>query len=211
MLVNEAADEVTTEDFPNVWRHGDVDLPLDYQFEPGTSSDGVTVDIPVTSLNQVDADDFSWPVPGLRHELVMALIRSLPKALRVNFVPAPNHAQAFLDATVPGEEPLLVALERHLRRTTGVVVPHDAWGLDKIPAHLRLSCRVVDDGGSVVGEGKDLGALRETLRSQAGEASASAGASIERSGMTTWDFDELPRSFTITRAGHELRGYPALV
>src|SRR5262249_8423126 len=71
--------------------------------------------------------------------------------------------------------------------------------------------RVVDDVGSVVGEGKDLNVLRESLRSQAGEAIASAGASIERSDLKTWDFGELPRSFTITRAGHEVRGYPALI
>src|SRR4029079_13272634 len=128
---------------------------------------GVTVDIPVSALNQVEAEDFSWPVPGLRHELVVALIRSLPKAPRVHFVPVPNHAQAFLDATTPGEEPLLDALERHLRRTTGVVVTREDCDIDKIQQTSRLSFRVVDDAGSVLGAGKDLAALRAELRSTA--------------------------------------------
>ncbi len=211
LLTHDSAEQVSTADFPDSWRHADADLALDYHFEPGTELDGVTVDIPVSALNQVEAEDFSWPVPGLRHELVVALIRSLPKALRVNFVPAPNHAQAFLDATTPGEEPLLDALERHLRRTTGVVVAREDWDLDKIPQHLRLSFRVVDDAGSVLGAGKDLAALRAELRSTSDTAIARAGASVERSGLTTWDFDELPRTFVVTRAGHEVRGFPALV
>ena len=136
---------------PTQWQHGESVLPLDYTFEPGSVADGVTVDIPVATLNTVAAEDFTWPVPGLRHDLVVALIRSLPKKLRVNFVPAPNLAQAFLDATTPGEEPLLDALERFLLRTTGVVVPREAWDLEKVPDHLRLSFRVRGDDGAVLG------------------------------------------------------------
>ncbi len=211
MLVRDTADEVSDEAFPDVWRHGTDQLPLDYHFEPGAPADGVTVDIPVAALGQVSSADFSWPVPGLREELVVALIRSLPKSLRVNFVPAPNHARAFLAAVVPGEEPLLDALERQLRRTTGVVVPREAWDPDKVPPHLQLSFRVVADDGSVVGESKDLDGLRRNLRSSSQAAIATAGGAIERAGLTGWDFDELPRTFVQTRAGHEVRGYPALV
>ncbi len=115
LLTHEGAATVSSTDFPDVWRYGDSQLAFDYHFEPGAETDGVTVDIPVATLHRVETEDFSWPVPGLRHELVVALIRSLPKALRVNFVPAPNHARAFLDSTVPGEQPLLDALSRHLR------------------------------------------------------------------------------------------------
>ncbi len=210
MLVHETADEVSSGDFPDVWRYGDATLPLDYQFEPGSEADGVTVDIPVATLTQVSAEDFSWPVPGLRQELVVALLRSLPKSLRVNFVPAPNHAREFLSSVSPGEEPLLDSLERHLRRTTGVVVPRDAWDLDKVPPHLRLSFRVVGDDGGVLGESKDLNALRTSLRSAAGDSIALAASDVERTGMTGWDIGELPQTYVQTRAGHEVRGYPAL-
>jgi ATP-dependent RNA helicase HrpA len=211
MVVHDAAAQVSAADFPDAWRHGDADLPLEYEFDPGAPTDGVTVDIPVTTLGHLQAADFSWPVPGLREELVVALIRSLPKRLRVNFVPAPDYARAFLAAATPGEEPLLASLERYLRRTTGVVVHRDDWALDKVPAHLRPSFRVLSLQGDVLAQGKDLDALKDELRSVAGQAISAAGSSLERSGLTTWDFDALPRVFTQTRAGHEVTGYPALV
>jgi ATP-dependent helicase HrpA len=139
------------------------------------------------------------------------LLRSLPKRLRVNFVPAPDHARAFLTAVPVGQEPLLDALERHLRRTTGVHVPREAWDLSKVPSHLRPSFRVVDDGGTAIGDGKDLAALKERFRAAAGEAVSVAAGSLEREGITAWDFDEIPREFERTRAGHAVRGFPALV
>jgi ATP-dependent helicase HrpA len=213
MLVNPTVADVSQADYPDVWHEGDLELPLSYQFEPGSAADGVTVDLPVSTLNQVEAEAFSWQVPGLRHDLVVALIRSLPKNLRVNFVPAPNHAAAFLDAASPGEEPLLDALERFLRSTTGVVVPREAWDWTKVPDHLRPTFRVVDEQGAVVAEGKDLEALKAPLRPQfaaaMAEAAESSGLSV--TGQTTWTFGTIERTFTQRRAGHEVRGYPALV
>jgi ATP-dependent helicase HrpA len=211
MLVRDTAAEVSSGDFPDVWRHGETELPLAYAFDPGAASDGVTVDIPLATLTQLDAAEFTWPVPGLRLELVTALLRSLPKQLRVSFVPAPDHARAFL-ATVPaGQEPLLDALERHLRRTTGVHVPREAWDMARVPIHLRPTFRVVDDAGRALAEGKDLGLLKQQLRSAAGAAVAVAGETLERDGITTWDVDTVPREFSRTRAGHVVRGFPALV
>ena len=211
MLLSDTAEEVRPEDYPTVWRHGDAQLPLDYTFDPGARTDGVTLDVPVALLPAVRSDDFSWPVPGLREEAVVALLRSLPKALRVNFVPAPDHAREFLRSTTAGQEPLLDALERYLRRRTGVVVPRSAWDLAKLPPHLRLSFRVVDEAGAVIEEGKDLDALRERLSGSSGQAISSAAAGLERSGLTSWDLEEVPRTFVSTRAGHSVTGYPALV
>jgi ATP-dependent helicase HrpA len=212
MLVNATAGEVTEEDYPDLWREGDLALPLTYTFEPGAASDGVAVDVPVATLNQVDDAPFSWQVPGLRHELVVALIRSLPKQLRVSFVPAPNVARDFLRAAAPGEESLLDALERFLRSSTGVVVPRDAWDWSKVPAHLRPTFRVVGEDGAVVAEGKDLEALKAPLRPRFAEAMAEAASSsgLEVTGQTRWTFGTLQRTFTRTRAGHEVRGFPAL-
>ena len=176
MLVNETASTVTEEAYPDQWREGDLTLPLSYQFDPGAARDGVTVDVPVATLNQVEPDPFTWQVPGLRHELVTALIRSLPKQLRVNFVPAPNFASDFLGSVSPGEESLLDALERFLRGSTGVVVPRDAWDWSKVPGHLRPTFRVLGDGGAVVAEGKDLDALKAPLRPKFAEAMAEAAS-----------------------------------
>jgi ATP-dependent helicase HrpA len=211
LLVRDAAETVSAEDYPAVWRREGADLPLSYEFDPGSSTDGVTVDVPVTALGQLSEDDFSWPVPGMRQDLVVALIRSLPKAVRVNVVPAPNYARMFLDAVAPGEEPLLNALARYLRKVAGVVVEPADWNLDKVPEHLRTTFRVRDDGGRTLAEGKDLARLRDELTGSTAAAVSAAASAIEHTGITTWDFGPLPREYEQTRAGHVVRGYPALV
>jgi ATP-dependent helicase HrpA len=213
MLLHDQADEVRPEDFPDEWREGALTLPLSYQFEPGTSEDGVRVDVPLATLNHLGATPFSWHVPGLREELVVALIRSLPKNLRVNFVPAPNVARQFLAAVPPGEEPLTEALSRYLRATTGVHVPQEAWDWDKVPGHLRPTFRVVDEAGRTLGEGKDLDALKAPLRPSFENAmkSAAAESGLTATGQRSWTFGDIERSFTQLRAGHEVRGHPGLV
>jgi ATP-dependent helicase HrpA len=213
MLVNPSVAAVDEADYPDEWREGDLVLPLSYQFEPGTAADGVTVHVPVATLNQLDPGPFTWQVPGFREDLVVVLIRSLPKQLRVSFVPAPNHARAFLETVSPGEEPLLDALERFLRSTTGVVVPREAWDLKKVADHLRPTFRVVDKKGKVVGEGKDLEELKAPLRPKFVRAMAEAAeaSGISVTGRTTWTFGTIEQTFTQQRAGHEVRGFPALV
>lgn len=205
---------------PDNWRAGDLTLPLTYRFEPGAVDDGVTVHIPVEVLARLGGDEFGWQVPALREELVTALIRSLPKDLRRNFVPAPDTARAVL-ATIfsgqersdPGREPLLEALQRELHRRTGVLVPISAFDLEKLPAHLRVTFAVEAPDGTEVARGKDLEVLQHRLAGPARRAVAEAVASdLERTGLRGWpdDLDALPRSVERTVGGHLVRGYPAL-
>ncbi|WP_183095917.1 ATP-dependent RNA helicase HrpA [Nocardioides stalactiti] len=214
MLTHDAAAEVTAQDYPERWvADGGLTFDLAYHFEPGAKDDGITIDVPVAVLNRVGDEDFSWNVPGLREELVVELLRSLPKQLRVNFVPAPNTARAFLAAVPAGDESLLDALERYLRSTTGVHVPRDAWGLGALPAHLRPTFRVVDEKGREQARGKDLAALKAPLRPRFERAMAevAADSGVARSGETTWAFGEVAATATWTRAGHEVEAFPGLV
>lgn len=214
MLTHDTAAEISAGDYPEQWESDEgLTFPISYHFEPGAAEDGLTIDVPVATLNRVEADDFSWNVPGLREELVTSLIRSLPKNLRVNFVPAPNKAREFLAAVPPGEEPLLDALERWCRATTGVLVPRDAWDWSKVPEHLRPTYRVVDDAGQEQARGKDLEALKAPLRGQFAEAIAevASDSGLARTGETTWAFGAIEASFTQKRAGHEVQVFPALV
>ncbi|NYI46028.1 ATP-dependent helicase HrpA [Nocardioides aromaticivorans] len=214
MLTHDAAEEVTEADYPEQWSvAGGLTFPISYHFEPGAKDDGLTIDIPVSTLNRVDDDDFSWIVPGLREELVVELIRGLPKALRVNFVPAPNTARDFLAAVPAGEEPLLGALERYLRSTTGVHVPREAWDLGALPPHLTPSYRVVDERGKVQGRGKSLAELKAPLQPQFDKAMAAVASDsgVARTGETDWVFDDIADTATWTRAGHEVEAYPGLV
>jgi ATP-dependent helicase HrpA len=213
MLVRDDAGAVDQADYPDAWRQGDLELRLTYQFEPGADADGVTVHVPLAVLNRVRTDGFDWQVPGLRSELVTALIKSLPKDLRRNFVPAPDTARAVLEHIdgQAGERPLTDAMSDQLRRQTGLVVPHGAWDLARVPGHLRLTFRVEDEGGRPVAEGKDLQALRDRLAPTVQQTVADAAAGLERGGLTGWDFGELPALFEDRAGEHEVKGYPALV
>ena len=213
MLTHDTAEEVRAEDFPEAWRGEGLTFPISYHFEPGAADDGLTIDVPVATLNRVAADDFSWNVPGVRHELVTSLIRSLPKNLRVSFVPAPDKAREFLATVPPGEEPLLDALERWARSTTGVVIPRDAWDWSKVAPHLQPTYRVVGETGDEEGRGKDLEALKAPLRGQFDEALAAVAddSGLGATGQTAWTFGEVPDEILQTRAGHEVRAHPALV
>ncbi|MFU8873751.1 ATP-dependent RNA helicase HrpA [Micromonospora sp. SL4-19] len=211
LLVNAGRGGVDEADYPDEWRAEGVTLPLTYTFDPGTTTDGVTVDIPLPLLNQVPAESFDWQVPGLREELIIALIRSLPKAVRRNFVPVPDYARAALAAITPGEEPLLDALTRQLRRMTGVTVPPDAWDLGKLPPHLRVTFRVLGEDDKPVAEGKDLPALQRQLRQEVRQVVAAAAPDIARTGLREWSIDDLPRTIEQVRAGYAVTAYPALV
>jgi ATP-dependent helicase HrpA len=176
--------------------------------------DGVTVHVPVDVLARLGGEQFAWQVPALREELVTALIRALPKDLRRHFVPAPDTARAVLAAITPGQEPLLDAVQRELQRRTGVLVPHDAFDLDKLPAHLRFTFAVEDPSGNEVARGKDLAALQEQLAAPVRAAVAAAVAGeLERAGLTDWpaDLDDVPRQVERSSGGHTVRGYPAFV
>lgn len=199
---------------PDAWRAGDLALPLSYRFEPGAEDDGVTVHVPVEVLARLGGDEFAWQVPALREELITALIRSLPKALRRNFVPAPDTARAVLAAITPGAEPLLEAVQRELHRRTGVLVPIDAFDLGKLPSHLRVTFAVEGADGTELARGKDLDALQHELAAPVRRAVADAVAGgLDRTGLRAWpdDLDALPRTVENTVGGHTVRGYPALV
>ena len=160
-------------------------------------------------LARLGGDEFAWQVPALREELVTALIRSLPKDLRRNFVPAPDTARAVLAAIEPGAEPLLDALQRELRRRTGVLVPIDAFDLDKLPAHLRVTFVVESRrrrrGGARQGSrrhcrsGSPRRAARAVAEAVAGELERTRAAHLARR----------PRRTAAQRRAHQRRAHRA--
>ncbi|MER5274163.1 ATP-dependent RNA helicase HrpA [Streptomyces sp. NPDC002809] len=219
MLINEKAGAVTKDDYPDSWRQGKLKFRVTYQFEPGADADGVTVHIPLQVLNQVTSEGFDWQIPGLREEVVTELIRSLPKPIRRHYVPAPNYADKFLDRAVPLQEPLPVTLARELQRMVGVPVTADDFDLSRVPDHLKITFRVVDERRRKVAEDKDLEALRVQLRPKARQALSQAaaatagpsGESVERSKLTDWTIGTLDRVFETRRAGQPVKAFPALV
>ena len=203
VLLSDDSEELTASvasDFPMEWELADgTRAKLRYSFDPGSTEDGVTVEIPAEAVPAVDADEFSWQVPGLREELVAAYIRSLPKSKRRYFVPAPDVAREILPALTPYQGSLPEVLAAYLSERAGggglndlvpITVTADDFDRSRIPAHLRLTFRVVD-GKKTVGLGEDLSALRTKATPQVRKARQKQSAFTPKTGLTDWSFGEL--------------------
>ena len=197
-LINEEAADYDDSQFPRQWVQrtdsGELTLDLRYEYAPtagvggarteAAKRDGVAVQVPILFLNQLSPEPFRWQIPGLRHELVTALIKSLPKAIRRNFVPAPDVARAVCAALEedysPATDELLPSLALVLRRLRGVVVEPEAFNWDAVPEHLKMGFQVRNARNKILGEGKDLRALQQQLHKEIRSALAdSLGASDE--------------------------------
>jgi len=230
-LVDEPEATVDEDAFPSVWHQGDQRLALTYRFEPGADDDGVTVNIPIALLASLRPDGFDWQVPGFREELVTALIKSLPKDIRRNVVPAGDWARKLLagadgpstssgtDSTSSGTDGSATALTRYLadeiRRQTYTPVEPSDFDVDRVPAHLRVTFAAVDERGRVTASSKVLSSLqlqlKSTVRASVAKASVTPKSDLERTGLTTWDFDELPRVLDTKHGNGVIRAYPSLV
>ncbi|HEV7950128.1 MAG TPA: ATP-dependent RNA helicase HrpA [Glaciihabitans sp.] len=218
---NLAGDNTTVDEaeYPSTWQQGDQKLSLSYRFEPGADDDGVTVQIPLPVLARLSPAGFDWQVPGLREDLVAALIKSLPKAIRRNVVPAADWASRLLEAlpTTDPEELEQMSLTEYLsmmiQRKTYTPVTVEDFEQERVPAHLKMTFAVINDQGREVARSKDLVSLQQKLKSRVREslAVASTPHALERDGITSWDFAELPKLVDTRRAGTVIRAYPALV
>jgi len=210
-LVQDDSAAVSAADYPQTWVQNGITLPVTYQFEPGAAADGVTVHIPLDVLNQVDDDGFDWQVAGLREDLAIALLKSLPKATRRSFVPMPDRARAALAAVDPDSGYLTDELGRALWEMTGLRIPDDEWDWSRVPDHLRITFRVEDRGAQVVGEGKELAALQQQLAPQLRLSMRRAAGSVERKGLQQWTFGPLAATFEQRVGDRVIHGFPAVV
>lgn len=203
---------VTDELFPDSINVGGAIFPLEYRFEPGDRADGITVTIPLALVNQLPVEPFDWLVPGFRFDLFVALIRTLPKALRVEFVPVPEHATRAAGELKPSDGPVLQALAHYLGKVSGQAVAVSDFQPETLPEYLRMNFCIVDQTGNEVASGRDLGLIRRRLGMQARASFAAAPPpEFHRDGLTRWDFGDLPERVEIAHAGMMINGYPALV
>lgn len=196
-------------DFPATFDIAGHRLKLNYRFVPGDPADGVTLVVPLAFVNAVNAACVEWLVPGLVVEKAAELIRGLPRALRRNFVPAPDFARAFAEAEAPREQPFADVLAAYLVRVTGVAVSNTDFMRIELPPHLRLRFQVIDEHGKTVAEGRDLAAIQSTWTDAARVAfSRRADVKLAREAVPEFDFDEIPD--TVSSDGG-LVAFPALV
>jgi ATP-dependent helicase HrpA len=236
-LLDESAAEAAEDDveYPTQWRSGDQRLAIQYRFEPGAQDDGVSVQVPLALLPRMREEGFDWQVRGLRKELVTALIKSLPKQIRKNVVPAADWAEKIVaelpdDAPTEPTESFRATLAKAIQRMTYVQVSESDFDLTRVPAHLLPTWAVVDERGRRVETGKDLSSLQTKLKDRTRQsvasatvqgagrpggaarvASAAAGRPLEQSALTSWPDQDLPQTLDTKQAGGVIRAYPSLV
>ncbi len=196
----------TTGDFPEVWKLGDLKLPLRYVFDPASDDDGVTIRVPLAALPQLDAIELLWGVPGWRFELVLQLLKSLPKDIRRQIVPIPDTADSLFDELQPtGGQGLLKQLCQALNRRGIMSVTPESFNPSSIDRYLQPQISVVDDKNRIIEKGRDL----QTL--QIRHASETSQAVTEQQGVHT----EFPAHFAFSKnhhsAGVVMKQFSALV
>jgi ATP-dependent helicase HrpA len=197
--------------FPETWELGDVEFALEYEFDETSPHDGVTVDVPLALLGRVDETVFDWNVPGLREELVTALLRSMPKDIRKTFVPIPDTAARILAALAGATGDVVELVRRELRDIAQEPVPADALSLDRLPNHLRPIYRVTNEEGTVVAHSRELAAIKAQVAAEVSSGLSDAQHPLARSGEKRWVFGDLPMTVRTVAAGQEVDAHPALV
>ncbi|MDF9809702.1 ATP-dependent helicase HrpA [Aurantimicrobium minutum] len=215
-LLEETEADHDENEFPSEWVYGDQRLKLKYRFEPGREDDGVTVEVPLPLLARLDPEPFEWLVPGLRLELITGLIKTLPKNIRRQVVPAADwaaKAAATLSETPQGN--LLATVAKALQSLSGAIVTANDFDPLRLPDHLRMTYRVIGSTGKNMGTDKNLEKLQRGLAEKSRDAVAEVAervtSPLERDGLTSWDFAELPRTVDAQHGGNTVRAYPALV
>lgn len=211
-LMKHDAASITKDAFPDTWNQDGLVLKLEYVFEPSQDADGVNLLVPLALLNQLKDTGFDWGIAGYRHELAVALIKSLPKNVRKNFVPAPDFATACLQAIQLSDEPFVNVLAKQLLRMTGTKIDPEQWDYSQVPSHLRINFKVVNEKGAVLGLSKDLAELKRKLQGKVADTLTQvAEEGIEQQGLREWSFGELTAEYTKKQAHYEIKAYPALV
>lgn len=214
-LMQHAAAHITEEQFPKFWRNQDGKFKLNYRFEPHHPLDGVTLTVPLTVLNRVNAAELEWLVPGMIREKLQLLIKALPKQIRRVCVPVPDFITRFLAAEPDHSQPILPQLAHAVAKHTGDMrlleqINLDDWAAQRLPEHCYANIRVVDDGGQELATGRDLAQLQQQLGNAAAMTFRDNTQEFERDNLTDWSIGTLPESIKFARGKQQLTGYLAL-
>ncbi|MDH5484753.1 MAG: ATP-dependent RNA helicase HrpA [Gammaproteobacteria bacterium] len=164
LVTGNGINNICAENYPDHILINNVNFPLEYSLNPAGHNDGITVITPAAAIMTLDPDLCEWLIPGLLHEKITALIRSLPKSLRRYFVPAPDFATACIKSLTPVSSPLISTVSNQLTKMTGITIPYDAWRPELLNDYLFLNFRVIDETGNILKESRNLLALQETYK-----------------------------------------------
>ena len=205
------ADGESQAQFPSSLAWQDFELPLHYRFQPGHQDDGVTIDLPVAILNRVPIALFEWLVPGLLRDKCVALIKTLPKNIRKNFVPVPNYVDDILSKVKSDNILLSKSLTEALSKIKRIAINADDWRTELLEPFYLMNCRILAADGSVIAKGRNITELvaihRDRLKQDIA-AENKAGSNVQ---FSDWDFGELKSVVQLKQAGVDIKAYPTVV
>ncbi|MBL9031806.1 MAG: ATP-dependent RNA helicase HrpA [Phycisphaerae bacterium] len=185
---------------------------VEYRFEPGKETDGVTVTVPLQALHELDTDRLERLVPGHLASQARAILEGLPKAVRRSLGPIEPLAERCASDARAQERPIAEAVLDAAERHANVTIPDAARRAAAVPEHLIPRLRVVDERGQELAAGRDARRIKAELEDRARASFARLARSpIDRDGIKDWDFGPLPRQIEIARGQTRLTAYPSLV
>jgi len=204
---------LSADNYPDTLELHGVKLDLSYRFDPSADDDGITLTLPLPLLLQLEPGELDWTIPGWHQQKLALLLEDLPRALRRDLGSIAELSRDLAEKLRPFSGPMLPALCSAIQKARGVEIPESAFRLHASPPFLRLTCRVIADGGQVVAQSRDVAQLIEQYGARAREVvqRAAPPRQWERTGLSTWDFEALPE-FVLRRVQNaEIRSFPALV
>lgn len=216
-LIEVESDEIRADEFPDQLVIGSSRLPLAYRYEPGADDDGVSLKIHQAAVAQISDDRLGWLVPGLLHGKIVAMIKSLPKRIRRNLVPAADVANRICDELMPqyGQVPFMPAVCAAMSRHAEMPIRESDFQDDKLDDHLRFLISVVDDDGNTIAAGRSADPLVRQFSDNAADISSATSSdpdtSLSTGPMQSFEIDQLPDEVIRERGGVRVAQYPALV
>ena len=212
LVVKDGFNSITEADFPEFWCDGKFKFKLSYIFDPSDKNDGVTVHIPLAVLNKVNSKAFMYQIKGLRLELLTNVIKSLPKRLRKNLIPAPNYAKALEESL--GNDfslDLYQACAKELTRMGGQQVLESDFDKTLIDKHLLMNFSVEDENGKVIKTSRNFEALVASLQNEVKEVLTKVVKTHKIQAPTSnWTFGTIKLEQKTQHASLEVTAYPAL-
>ncbi len=210
-LMQHGAENVTQALFPDHFSQSSIVYPLTYRFEPTHHEDGVSVRVPVAMLKQLPVSRLQWLVPGMIREKVIALVKSLNKAIRKQLVPVPDFVDEFLAKNQACDQPLTDVLSQFIYQTRRIKVNADDWNITQLDRHYLMNIQVLNDDNSMIIQGRDWHELLEEVGDRANVAVQAKGNDLERKDIKRWDLNSLPETYHMKQAGMQVTLFPALM
>ena len=209
-IMQHDAQHITDYDFPDQLNMNGIDFPLEYHFDPSHKRDGITLIAPQATIQAIDIQYCEWLVPGMLLEKMTALIRSLPKQLRKNFVPAPEYAKVCFENCTAYQGSLCNNMANELFKVTGTEIPYDAWNLDQLDEHLFLNFRIINENNKIISESKKLNANVIDKENSPAIITQQKKLDIECDQVDASILGKIPRTIEHKLQGINITAYPAL-